>query len=49
VIYVDLWPALANDDALDKQFTHDNLHLTAEGYRAWSDVLRQHVADHASR
>ena len=36
VTYVDLWPALAKDDALRKEFSYDNLHLSAEGYRAWS-------------
>jgi lysophospholipase L1-like esterase len=48
VIYVDLWAALAKDQALHKEFTRDNLHLTAEGYRAWSDVLRPHLAAYSS-
>ena len=49
VRYVDLWPALADGDALRKELTQDNLHLTPAGYRAWSDVLRPHLIDYASR
>jgi lysophospholipase L1-like esterase len=44
IVYVDLWPALADSNgALKKDFTTDNLHLIAPGYRAWTDVLRPHL------
>src|SRR5690606_22834942 len=34
--YLDLWPALALEDgSIDPQFSHDQLHLNDEGYRAW--------------
>jgi lysophospholipase L1-like esterase len=38
--YLDLWPALADGKALRKSYTDDGLHLSANGYRAWVDVLR---------
>jgi lysophospholipase L1-like esterase len=48
--YVDLWPALANPaGGLRKEFTSDNLHLRAPGYRAWTDVLRPHLERFATR
>ncbi len=46
--YLDLWPALADArGALRREYTVDNLHLTPPGYRAWSDVLRPHLAPFA--
>ena len=48
-VYVDLWPALAVDGGLNKEFTRDNLHLLAPGYRAWTDVLRPYLAGFATR
>ncbi|MFE3077040.1 GDSL-type esterase/lipase family protein [Nocardia tengchongensis] len=43
--YIDLWPALADSNgALRPEFTRDGLHLSGEGYAAWIDVLRPHVA-----
>lgn len=45
VQYVDLWPALADEDgALKPAFTIDGLHLTGAGYAAWVEVLRPLVA-----
>lgn len=38
--YLDLWPALAVDDALNPDFTDDGLHLNEAGYQAWLDELR---------
>ncbi|QUQ64006.1 GDSL-type esterase/lipase family protein [Kutzneria sp. CA-103260] len=38
--YVDLWPALADGDALRASYTGDGLHLNGHGYQAWVDVLR---------
>jgi len=47
-VYVDLWPALADDaGALRKQYTFDNLHLSPAGYDAWSEVLRPVLAPFA--
>jgi lysophospholipase L1-like esterase len=39
--YVDLWPALADENGgLKAEFTTDGLHLTDAGYAAWFDALR---------
>jgi lysophospholipase L1-like esterase len=44
VQYLDLWPALADEQGLLRsEFTGDGLHLTGAGYAAWVDVLRPHV------
>jgi lysophospholipase L1-like esterase len=43
--YVDVWPALASaDGAIRPEFTPDGIHLSIAGYRAWTDVLRPHLA-----
>ena len=45
VTYIDLWPALAAPDrTLATKFTQDGTHLNGEGYRAWVEVLRPHLA-----
>lgn len=39
--YVDLWPALAQQDGeIDPAFSDDRLHLTEAGYAAWLGELR---------
>lgn len=39
--YVDLWPALADENGgLKAEFTTDGLHLTDAGYAAWFAALR---------
>jgi lysophospholipase L1-like esterase len=38
--YLDLWPALADGDALRGDYTDDGLHLNAAGYEAWLGELR---------
>ena len=44
VQYLDLWPALADEQGLLRSaFTEDGLHLGGAGYAAWVDVLRPHV------
>lgn len=37
--YLDLWPTLADGDALRGAYTFDALHLNGRGYQAWIDVL----------
>jgi lysophospholipase L1-like esterase len=37
--YLDMWPALADGDHLDDRFTDDALHLTDEGYAAYTAEL----------
>lgn len=39
--YLDVWPALAtpDGDAIDPRFTEDDLHLNADGYRAYVEEL----------
>ena len=45
VTYLDLWPALADENGLlAKRYTLDRLHLNGAGYRAWVEVLRPLVA-----
>lgn len=42
--YINLWPALADANGnMKKDFTNDGLHLTGEGYRAWTDLLRPYL------
>lgn len=37
---IDLYPHFLNaDKKLDKKFTIDGLHLNAEGYKVWKDIL----------
>jgi lysophospholipase L1-like esterase len=39
--WVDLWPALAEDDGeIRPEFSEDRLHLTDAGYAAWVETLR---------
>ena len=38
--YVDLWPVLADRDALRPGLTLDGPHLNGAGYRAWAGVLQ---------
>ena len=39
---IDLHPHYLNsDNKLDKKYTIDGLHLNAEGYRLWADILRK--------
>jgi lysophospholipase L1-like esterase len=43
--YVDLWPALADENGgLKPEFTTDGLHLTDAGYAAWFEALRPALA-----
>ena len=42
--YIDLWPVLADTEGkLKKKYTNDGLHLTGDGYRAWTDHLRPYL------
>ncbi|MDE7438369.1 MAG: hypothetical protein K2M93_07780 [Muribaculaceae bacterium] len=42
--YIDLWPALADSAGnMKKNLTNDGLHLTGEGYRAWTELLRPYL------
>ena len=42
ITLIDLHPHFLNaDKKLDKKFTVDGLHLNAEGYKVWADVLRK--------
>jgi Lysophospholipase L1 and related esterases len=37
--YLDLWPALAENDAIDPRYSPDGLHLNDAGYEAWLSEL----------
>jgi lysophospholipase L1-like esterase len=42
ITVVDLYPAfLDSEGKLKKEYTHDGLHLTAEGYKVWARVLQE--------
>ena len=46
VTYIDLAPILAAEDGtLKPEMTDDGLHLNLEGYRAWAEALRVHIAN----
>lgn len=38
--YLDLWPALAEDDAMNPHYSDDRHHLNADGYEAWLAELK---------
>ena len=41
---VDLYPHFLDKQArLNKIYTHDGLHLNAQGYKLWAEVLRPHL------
>lgn len=47
--FIDLWPELADaDGALRPELTQDHLHLSPEGYRVWSSVVRPVFAPFAA-
>ena len=42
ITLIDLYPQfLDSDGKLDKKYTIDGLHLNAEGYKVWADVLKK--------
>ncbi|RYZ51361.1 MAG: sialate O-acetylesterase [Chitinophagaceae bacterium] len=42
ITLIDLYPHfLDSEKKMDKRFTIDGLHLNAEGYKVWSDVLKK--------
>lgn len=43
--YVDPWPSMIGKDGTPKPelFVEDGLHLTPEGYKAWTQMLRPHL------
>lgn len=40
LIGTNLWPALADGDAMRREFSFDRVHLNGAGYRAWVSALR---------
>jgi lysophospholipase L1-like esterase len=44
-VYVDPWPSMIGKDGTPKPefFVEDGLHLTPEGYKAWTEMLRSHL------
>jgi lysophospholipase L1-like esterase len=43
--YVDPWPAMIGKDGTPKPefFVEDGLHMTPEGYKAWTHMLKPHL------
>ena len=41
--YIDLNPRLSTADGLRPELTWDGLHLNAEGFRVWREVLRPYI------
>lgn len=44
-VYVDPWPSMIGKDGTPKPefFVEDGLHMTPEGYKAWTEMLRPHL------
>ena len=44
-MYVDPWPSMIGKDGTPKPefFVADGLHMTPEGYKAWTQMLRPHL------
>jgi lysophospholipase L1-like esterase len=43
--YIDLWPVFATPaGAIRPELTTEGLHLSVAGYKAWTDILRPHLA-----
>jgi len=43
IVYIDLNDELAADGILRPRFTDDGIHLTADAYRRWSEVIRRYI------
>jgi len=44
--YIDLYPSFVDDKgALQSVLTNDHLHLMAEGYTRWVEILQPHIND----
>lgn len=42
IVLIDLYPAFTDaSQKLDKKYTIDGLHINAEGYKVWSDILQK--------
>ena len=43
--YVDPWPSMIGKDGTPKPefFVEDGLHMTPEGYKAWTQMLKPHL------
>ncbi|AKG23170.1 GDSL-type esterase/lipase family protein [Calothrix sp. 336/3] len=43
-LYLDLFPNLVNTEGeMDKQYTHDGLHLHGQAYQIWRDIIKQYI------
>ena len=42
--YIDLYTPFAEGDVIADRYTYDGVHLTAEGYLKWADLLRPVLA-----
>lgn len=44
-VYADPWPSMIGKDGTPKPelFVEDGLHMTPEGYKAWTQMLRPHL------
>ncbi len=44
--FIDLYPSFVDDNgALQDQITNDHLHLMAEGYSRWVEILKPHIKE----
>lgn len=42
--YINLWPILSDSNGkMKSSYTNDGLHLTGEGYRAWTNFLKPYL------
>lgn len=45
IIFLDLNRHLCPNNVLKKEYTHDDVHLNANGYRVWGTVIRETFSD----
>ena len=44
ITVIDLYPHVLNDqNKLDKKYTLDGLHVNAEGYKVWAEILKKYL------
>lgn len=44
ITFIDIHPLFLDaEKKLDKQYTYDGLHLNAEGYRRWAEILKKYL------
>ncbi len=47
ITFIDIWQPMCNEDGTVKShiFSGDNLHMNAQGYAIWAEVMRPYISD----